>query len=352
MKKHNFNAGPSILPQEVLKQSAEAILNFNHSDLSILEISHRTPDFEAVLREAQAIVKSLMKIGDDYEVLFLQGGATLQFTMSAYNLMKLGGKAAYVDTGRWSSGAIADAEKLGVVDVIATSKDQNYNYIPKGYKVGFMYDYFYCTSNNTIRGTEFKEFPKVQVPLVCDMSSDIFSRVIDFTQFDLIFAGAQKNMGPAGTTLVVVKKEILGKTGRQIPSYLDYQVHIDKKALFNTPPVFSIYASMLTLKHLVETGGLEAAEKRNKAKAKLLYDEIDSNPFFKGFAAKEDRSLMNVTFLLTDESNKDSFDHACQEAGIVGVKGHRSLGGYRASLYNALPIESVQVLVDVMHSIK
>lgn len=353
MKKHNFSAGPSILPQEVFQKAAEAVLDFNGIGLSLLEISHRSKDFAPVIEEARAIVKRLLNLGDDYEVLYLQGGASLQFLMVPFNLMKAeNGKAAYTDTGTWASGAIKEAKKLGHVDVVGSSEDKNYSYIPKDYSVSSDYDYFHCTSNNTIRGTQMKTFPKVDVPLVCDMSSDIFSRTLDFSQFDLIYAGAQKNMGPAGTTLVVVKKDILGKTNRDIPSYMDYQLHIKKDSMFNTPPVFTVYASLLTLQWLEKNGGIKAAEERNNAKAKLLYDEIDRNPLFKGFAAEEDRSLMNVSFLLTDESKKEEFEKAAEAAGISGIKGHRSLGGYRASLYNALPIESVQVLVDVMKNLK
>ncbi|WP_374443274.1 3-phosphoserine/phosphohydroxythreonine transaminase [Epilithonimonas sp.] len=351
MKKHNFSAGPSILPQEVFQKAAEAILNFNGMGLSILEISHRSKEFVAVMDEARAIVKRLMNLGDDYEVLYLQGGASLQFLMVPFNLLTTDGKAAYTDTGTWASGAIKEAKKLGNIDIVASSKDANYNYIPKDYKVGSEYDYFHCTSNNTIFGTQIKEFPKVDTLMVCDMSSDIFSRQLDFSQFDLIYAGAQKNMGPAGATLVVVKKSILGKTGRNIPTYLDYAVHIDKESMSNTPPVFAVYASYLTLKYLEENGGIAAAEEKNNAKAKLLYDEIDRNPNFQGVAAVEDRSFMNVTFTLTDESKKEAFDTAWKAAGISGLNGHRSVGGYRASIYNAMPIESVQVLVEVMQSI-
>lgn len=351
MKKHNFSAGPSILPQEVFQQASEAILDFNGSGLSLLEISHRSKDFVAVMDEARAIVKRLMNLGDDYEVLYLQGGASLQFLMVPYNLLSVDGKAAYTNTGTWAAGAIKEAKMIGNVDVVATSKEANYSYIPKEYKVGSEYDYFHCTSNNTIFGTQMKEFPKVDTLLVCDMSSDIFSRELDFSQFDLIYAGAQKNMGPAGATLVVVKKSILGKTGRTIPTYLDYAVHIDKESMSNTPPVFAVYASYLTLKHLEENGGIAAAEARNNAKAKLLYDEIDNNPNFQGVSAIEDRSFMNVTFTLTDESKQEAFDAAWKAAGISGLNGHRSVGGYRASIYNAMPIESVQVLVDVMKSI-
>lgn len=353
-KKHNFSAGPCILPQEVFQKSAEAILDFNGSGLSLLEISHRSKDFVAVMDEARAIVKRLMNLGDDYEVLYLGGGASLQFAMVPFNLMKSeGGKAAYLNTGTWSAGAIKEAKKLGTVDVVGSSKEENYSFIPKDYQVGNEYDYFHCTSNNTIYGTQMREFPKVDTLLVCDMSSDIFSRVIDFSQFDIIYAGAQKNMGPAGTTLVVVKKEILGKTGRDIPSMLDYSLHIAKESMYNTPPVFPVYASLLTLQHLENNGGIAAAEVRNEAKAKLLYGEIDRNPLFETFCTvEEDRSLMNVSFKLLDESKKEEFDDAWKAAGISGLNGHRSLGGYRASMYNALPIESVQILVDVMQNLK
>ena len=351
-KKHNFSAGPCILPQEVFEKSAAAILHFNGIGLSLLEISHRSKDFVPVMDEARAIVKRLMKLGDDYEVIYVGGGASLQFLMVPFNLMKKdNGKAAYLDTGTWAAGAIKEAKKLGTVDVVGSSKEENYSFIPKDYKVGSEYDYFHCTSNNTIYGTQMKTFPEVDTVMVCDMSSDIFSRVIDFSKFDIIYAGAQKNMGPAGVTMVVVKKSVLGKTGRDIPSYLDYSLHIAKDSMYNTPPVFPVYATLLTLQHLENNGGIEAAELRNEAKAKLLYDEIDNNPLFETFCRKEDRSLMNVSFKLTDESKKEAFDIAWKEAGINGLNGHRSLGGYRASMYNALPIESVQVLVDVMKSI-
>lgn len=353
MKKHNFSAGPCILPQEVFEKSAEAILDFNGIGLSLLEISHRSKDFVPVMDEARAIVKRLMNLGDDYEVLYVGGGASLQFAMVPFNLMKAeNGKAAYLDTGTWAAGAIKEAKKLGTVDVVGSSKEDNYSYIPKDYTVSSDNNYFHCTSNNTIYGTQMKTFPKVDTLMVCDMSSDIFSRQLDFSQFDVIYAGAQKNMGPAGVTMVVVKKDILGKTGRDIPSYLDYSLHIAKESMYNTPPVFPVYATLLTLQHLEKNGGIAAAEQRNEAKAKLLYDEIDSNPLFETFCVKEDRSLMNVSFKLLDDSKKEEFDAAWKAAVINGLNGHRSLGGYRASLYNALPIESVQVLVDVMKSIK
>lgn len=349
MKKHNFSAGPSILPQEVLEQASQAVVNFNNLDLSLIEISHRSADFVEVMEKARDLVLELLNLKNKgYTTLFLQGGASLEFLMCPYNLLKKDGKAAYLDTGTWSSKSIKEAKILGDIDVIASSKDKNYNYIPKNYNIPNGTDYFHCTSNNTIYGTQMKSFPKTDCLLVCDMSSDIFSRVLDFSQFDLIYAGAQKNMGPAGTTLVVVKEEILGKTGRNIPSMLDYQIHIDKDSMYNTPAVFPVYVSMLTLQWLKDLGGVGAIEKKNNAKAELLYDEIDNNPLFAGAAAKEDRSYMNVTFLITDESKKGKFDKLCKDANINGIKGHRSVGGYRASIYNAMPIESVQVLVDIM----
>ena len=349
MKKHNFSAGPSILPQEVLKKSAEAILNFDKSDLSILEISHRSAPFVKVMEDARSLVLELMGLsGKGYSVLFLQGGASLEFLMVPYNLMKVNGSAAYLDTGAWSSKALKEAKLFGNVDVVASSKDGNYNYIPKSYSIPSGADYFHCTSNNTIYGTQINDFPKTDTRMVCDMSSDIFSRQLDFSKFDLIYAGAQKNMGPAGTTLVVVKDDILGKTGRQIPSMLDYQVHISKESMYNTPPVLAVYTSLLTLQWLDRMGGVGAIEKINDEKAAMLYHEIDTNPLFRGTAVVEDRSKMNVTFLLTDDSLKEKFDALWKDAGVNGLNGHRSVGGYRASIYNAMPIESVQVLVNIM----
>ncbi len=348
MKKHNFSAGPCILPQEVLKQAADAVVNFNGLNLSLIEISHRSKEFIEVMENARSLVKELLNLPEGYSVLFLQGGASLEFLMSAYNLMKVDGKAAYLDTGAWSTKALKEAKLLGDVEVLASSKDATYNYIPKNYSIPTDIDYLHITSNNTIYGTQFKEFPKTDSLLVCDMSSDIFSREIDFTQFDLVYAGAQKNMGPAGATLVIVKDEILGKSGRDIPSMLDYQKHLNADSMFNTPPVFAVYVSMLTLQWLKDLGGVKAIQKINEDKAALLYAEIDRNPLFKGFAAKEDRSLMNVTFNLTDEATGEVFDKIWNAAGISGIKGHRSVGGYRASIYNAMPIESIQVLVDAM----
>ncbi|HIP26505.1 MAG TPA: 3-phosphoserine/phosphohydroxythreonine transaminase [Flavobacteriaceae bacterium] len=352
MKKHNFSAGPCILPQSVLKKASDAILNFNGLNLSLIEISHRSKDFVDVMEKARALVLELLNLENKgYSVLFLQGGASLEFLMIPYNLLKIGGKADYLDTGTWSSKAIKEVKNLGEVNIVASSKDKDYSYIPKGYTIDSNADYFHCTSNNTIRGTQMKEFPKTDIPMVCDMSSDIFSRELDFSQFDLIYAGAQKNMGPAGTTLVVVKTDLLGKTGRNIPSMLDYQIHVDKDSMFNTPSVFAVYVSMLTLQWLKDLGGIKVIEKINKAKAELLYNEIDTNPLFKGTAVKEDRSYMNVTFLLTDDSKTDIFEKMLEENGINGLKGHRSVGGYRASMYNALPLESVEVLVNIMKSL-
>jgi len=351
MKKHNFSAGPCILPQEVLKKASEAILNFNNEDLSLIEVSHRSKGVVSVMEKARSLVLELLNLENKgYSVLFLQGGASLEFLMTPYNLMKTNGKAAYLDTGAWSSKAIKEAKLFGDVDIVGSSKDKNYSYIPKDYTLDSEIDYFHCTSNNTIFGTQMKSFPQLNGALVCDMSSDIFSRSIDFSQFDIIYAGAQKNMGPAGTTLVVIKEAVLGKTGRNIPSMLDYQIHISKDSMFNTPPVFAVYTSMLTLQWLKDLGGIDAIEKINNAKAELLYNEIDTNPLFEGVAAKEDRSTMNATFTLKDDSLKEKFDTAWQAAGINGLGGHRSVGGYRASMYNAMPLESVQVLVDVMQN--
>lgn len=353
MKKHNYSAGPCILPQEVFRKSAEAILDFNQSGLSILEISHRSKDFIAVMEEARALVLDLLGLtGKGYQALFLQGGASMQFLMVPYNLMPENGKAAYLETGTWAGNAIKEAKLFGDTAVVASSKDSNFNYIPKGYSIPSDAAYFHCTSNNTIFGTQMKSFPETSIPLVCDMSSDIFSRTLDFSKFDLIYAGAQKNMGPAGATLVVVKEELLGKTGRAIPSMLNYQKHIKAESMYNTPSVFPVYASLLTLQWLQNNGGIAAMEKINEAKANLLYTEIDRNPLFTGTAVAEDRSIMNATFLLTDESHKELFDSLWKAAGISGLNGHRSVGGYRASMYNALPLESVQVLVDVMQELE
>ena len=352
MKKHNFSAGPCILPQEVLRQAAEAVLNFNNDDLSLIEISHRSQPFVDVMDKAQDLVKELLVVPEGYSVLFLQGGASLEFLMVALNLMKVDGKAAYTNTGVWAKKAIVEAKSVGEVVIVGDSSDKNYNYIPKGYHIPSDVDYFHCTSNNTIYGTQMKEFPICPTLMVCDMSSDIFSRKVDVGKFDIIYAGAQKNMGPAGTTLVIVKNEILGKTGRKIPTMLDYNTHISNESMFNTPPVFPIYVSMLTLQWLKNLGGVTIMEKINQQKADLLYNEIDRNPLFVGTAAKEDRSNMNVCFLLTDNSKEAVFNAMWQEAGISGIEGHRSVGGYRASIYNAMPIESIQVLIDIMKKLE
>ena len=348
MKKHNFSAGPCILPQEVLKKASEAVINFNKDNLSLIEISHRSQPFIDVMDKAKNLVKELLEIPKGYSVLFLQGGASLEFLMVPFNLLKEGGKSAYLNTGTWAKKAITEAQSFGKVEILGDSSDKNYNYIPKGYAITNDFDYFHCTSNNTIYGTQIKEFPSCPTLMVCDMSSDIFSRKIDVSKFDLIYAGAQKNMGPAGTTLVIVKDDILGKTGRNIPTMLNYNTHISKGSMFNTPPVFPIYVSMLTLQWLKNNGGVDWVESINQQKADLLYNEIDRNPLFEGTANNEDRSNMNITFLLTDSSKEDEFNKMWKEAGINGLKGHRSVGGYRASMYNALPLESVQALVDVM----
>ena len=350
MKKHNFSAGPCVLPQEVLEKSAQAVLNFDDG-LSLIEISHRSKAFINVMENASALALELLGLeGKGYKALFLQGGASTQFLATALNLLE--SRAAYLSSGTWSDKAIKEAKLYGDVLEVASSKEANFNYIPKGYKIPSDLDYFHCTSNNTIFGTQMKEFPIIDAPLVCDMSSDIFSRTLDFSKFGLIYAGAQKNMGPAGTTLIIVKEDILGKVTRKIPSMMNYQVHADKESMFNTPPVFAVYTSMLTLEWLKNLGGIEAIEKENFKKARLMYSEIDLNPLFTGFAATEDRSTMNATFSLKDDKLKATFDAMWNEAGINGLNGHRSVGGYRASMYNALPLESVATLVDVMSELE
>ncbi|WP_299014141.1 3-phosphoserine/phosphohydroxythreonine transaminase [uncultured Polaribacter sp.] len=351
MKKHNFSAGPCILPQEVLQKASEAILNFNNDDLSLIEISHRSKSFVAVIEKARSLALELLGLENKgYKALFLHGGASMEFLMVAYNLLDK--KAAYLNTGTWSDKAIKEAKAFGEIIEVASSKDKGYNYIPKEYVVPKDADYFHCTSNNTVAGTQMKSFPETAVPLVCDMSSDIFSRQLDFEKFDLIYAGAQKNMGPAGTTLVIVKENILGKVERHIPSMLNYQTHIDKDSMFNTPAVFPVYVSMLTLQWLKDLGGISFIEEVNNKKAALLYAEIDRNSLFEGIVAKEDRSTMNATFILKDKSLTEKFDKMWAAAGINGLNGHRSVGGYRASMYNALPLYSVQVLVDVMQKLE
>ena len=348
MKKvHNFSAGPCILPREVIEQSAQAILEFDNMGLSLIEISHRSKNFEAVMEEARSLVKEILGLKSNYEVLFLQGGATLGFYTIALNMMKEAGKAAYANTGVWASSAIKEAKLVGQVDVIADSSDKNHSYIPE-FEVKGEYDYFHFTSNNTIFGTQYQKFPKCDVPLICDMSSDIFSKRFDANEFALIYAGAQKNMGPAGTVLYIIDTERLNPAGRKLPAYLDLKAHIEKDSMYNTPAVFAVYASMLTLRWIKANGGLQGMEDRNRAKKDCFYNELDRNSLFHGHSVPDSRSWMNPTFRLNDESLAPEFDKMWKEAGISGIAGHRSVGGYRASMYNALPIESVQVLVDVM----
>lgn len=351
MKKHNFSAGPCILPQEVMQKAAQAVVELDNSGLSLIEISHRSPAFIQIMEKATSLALDLLGLeGKGYRAMFLQGGASQQFLNVANNFLET--KAGYANTGTWSTKAIKEAKLLGEVVELSSSKDANFNYIPKEFDIPSNLDYLHITTNNTIFGTQYKALPETNVPLISDSSSDIFSRSLDFSKFDLLYAGAQKNMGPAGATLVVAKGDALGKVSRQIPSMLDYKIHADKDSMFNTPPVFAVYTSMLTLDWLKQKGGISAIEKENKAKAALMYGEIDRNPLFDGFAATEDRSSMNATFTLNDASLKDSFEAMAKEAGLNGINGHRSVGGYRASMYNALPIESVQVLVDVMKTLE
>lgn len=348
MKKHNFNAGPSVLPQIAIENTAKAILDLNGSGLSLMEISHRSKDFDAIIDEAVALFKELLDIPEGYSILFLGGGASLQFAMVPMNLLNK--KAAYLNTGTWANKALKEAKAFGEVVEVASSKDANYSYIPKGYSVPEDVDYLHITTNNTIFGTELKEDPKVNVRLVADMSSDILSRRIDVSKYDLIYGGAQKNLAPAGLTFVIIKNDILGKVNRQIPTMLNYQTHIDNNSMFNTPPVVPIYTCLQTLKWLKSLGGIDAIHKMNVEKAELLYNEIDSNKLFKGTANIEDRSIMNVCFIMNDEYKdlEKEFLEFAQSRGMVGLKGHRSVGGFRASIYNALPKESVQALVDCM----
>jgi len=348
MKKHNFFAGPAILPQSVKQKASEAALDFNGMGLSLMEISHRSKEVVEIMDHAEKNVRKLFNAGDDYAVLFLTGGASSQFYFSAMNLANEKDTVGYVNTGTWSNKAIKEAKIFTQVNVLASSKEDNYTYIPKGYDIPKGLKYIHLTSNNTVFGTQIKKWVDCDCPLVCDMSSDIFSREIPLDKFGLIYAGAQKNVGLAGTTLVIVKKELLGHLERTIPTMLDYQTHVAKKSSFNTPPVFPIYVTMLNLDWIINSGGVAAMEKRNNAKADLLYNEIDSNPLFKGTVATEDRSPMNATFLLHNEELNEKFLDACANAGIVGIKGHRIVGGFRASMYNALELESVELLVSIM----
>ncbi|MHB1921432.1 MAG: 3-phosphoserine/phosphohydroxythreonine transaminase [Chitinophagaceae bacterium] len=348
MKVHNFNAGPSILPNEVLYKASKSIIDFEGLGMSILEISHRSDAFKQVIEEARNSVRELMNLDQDYEVLFLHGGASTQFMQIPMNLLDQGETAAYTDTGVWANKAIKEAKHFGFVDIVCSSKDKNYSYLPKGFAIPEQAKYLHLTTNNTIYGTQWHNLPETEVPLVADMSSDIFSRSLDFNRFSLIYAGAQKNMGPAGVTLVVVRKSLLGKVSRTIPTILDYLVQIQNESMFNTPPVFAIYISMLTLRWLKEQGGIGAMEKINTQKAQLLYHEIDTNPLFHGIVEREDRSRMNVCFQIQDLSLEKEFLQYCKQEDIVGIKGHRTTGGFRVSLYNAMPLESVQFLVESM----
>lgn len=348
---HNFNAGPSILPAEVFEEASQAILNFNQSGLSILEIGHRTAQFEAVVQEAIQTTRELMKLDSDHEVLFLHGGASTQFMQVPMNLLNENEVAAYTDTDVWGTKAIKEAKLFGRVEVVASSADRNYTYLPKGFHVPPTAKYLHLTSNNTIYGTQWQDldaFFQYQVPLVADMSSDILSREIDFNRFDLIYAGAQKNVGAAGVNLVVVNKNILGKVDRAIPTMMDYRQHIANGSMLNTPPVFAIYVCMLTLRWLKKVGGVAAIEKQNRAKAELFYSTLDSLPVFRGTVAREDRSLMNAVFVMDDPALEQEFAALCKAEGMYGVKGHRSVGGFRVSMYNALPYDSVVALTDLM----
>lgn len=345
---YNFNAGPGILPAEVLQQAAEAILNFNNSGLSILEIGHRTPLFEEVLHEAISLVKELMQLDADHEVLFLHGGASTQFMQVPMNLLDETKTAAYIDNGIWGIKAIKEARLFGNVDVVASSKDKNYTYLPKDFTIPADAVYLHYTTNNTVEGTQWHTLPETTAPLIADMSSDILSREMDFNRFALFYAGAQKNIGIAGVNLLVVNKNILGKVSRKIPTILDYRNHIENGSMLNTPPVFAIFVSMLTLRWLKKMGGVAAIEKLNDAKADLFYSTLDSLPIFKGPVAKEDRSKMNAVFIIENPALEKHFIETCKSENLYGVKGHRSVGGFRASFYNALPISSVEVLVQVM----
>jgi len=348
MKKHNFNAGPSILPQVAIENTAKAILDLNGSGLSLLEISHRSKDFQAILDEAVALFKELLGVPEGYQVLFLGGGASMQFCMVPYNLLNK--KAAYLETGVWAKKAIKEAKLFGQVEVVASSSDKNFSYFPKDFVVPADADYFHITTNNTIYGTEIHTDLDSPVTLVADMSSDILSRKVDVSKYGLIYGGAQKNLGPAGVTFVIVRDDILGKVERALPSMMDYRIHIKEGSMFNTPPVMPIFTVRETLKWLKSIGGVASIEATNKAKAKLLYDAMDNSKMFVGTAAKDSRSLMNICFVMTEahKDKEEAFMEFTKTKGIIGIKGHRSVGGFRASTYNAMPVESVMVLVDAM----
>lgn len=348
MKKHNFYAGPSILTPYTIQKTADAVINFADTGLSVLEVSHRSKEFQAVVDEAVALTKELLQLPEGYHVLFLGGGASMQFCMVPFNLLEK--KAAYLNTGTWASNAIKEAKLFGEVDVVASSENTKFNYIPKNFVIPTDADYFHYTSNNTIYGTELRKDPDSPVPMVCDMSSDIFSRVFDPTKYEVIYAGAQKNLAPAGVTIVIVKESALGHVSRPIPTMLDYRTHVKKGSMFNTPPVLPIYSALMTLRYYKEQGGVAEMERRDVEKAAILYDAIDRNKLFMGTVAEEDRSIMNVCFVMKPdyaELEKEFLDFATSK-GMVGIKGHRSVGGFRASLYNALPKESVEALVAVM----
>lgn len=348
MKKHNFYAGPSILSEYTIKNTADAIINFADMGLSILEVSHRSKQFTAVITEASQLVKELLQVPEGYSVLWLGGGASMQFAMVPYNLLKK--KAAYLQTGTWATNAIKEARLFGEVDVVASSEDKNFSYVPRDYVIPTDADYFHFTSNNTIYGTEVRFDPDSPVPLVADMSSDIFSRPVDVSKYDLIYAGAQKNLAPAGVTLVIVKDSALGQAGRPIPTMLNYETHVKKESMFNTPPVLPIFSALQTLRYYKQLGGVEKLMLADEEKAGRLYDAIDNSRLFEGTAEVESRSIMNVCFVMAPEYKElegEFFDFA-SERGIVGIKGHRSVGGFRASLYNALPLESVEVLIAAM----
>lgn len=349
MQLHNFNSGPAILPKEVLDQAAAAIHNFNNTGLSILEIGHRTSHFVEVIEEARQIVKRLMEIGDEYEVLFLQGGATMQFMQVPMNLLDENGLAAICDNGVWGNKAVKEAKLFGPVEVVSDSSDKKHTYLNKELELPQGTTYLHITTNNTVEGTQWHQYPQVNVPLIGDMSSDIFCRPTDFKKFDLIYAGAQKNMGAAGVTMVVIKKSLLGKVNRKIPAILDYQKHIEAGSLLNTPPVFSIYVSLLTLRWIEKEGGLVEMEKRNQEKATLLYNTIEAHPLFNCPIAKEDRSIMNAVFFLNDASKENELLDLCKKSGMIGVKGYRTVGGIRVSMYNAMPLSSVQAFCDLMN---
>lgn len=350
MKKHNFSAGPAVLPASVLKEAGKAAVNYQGMGLSLLELSHRGPEFTAIIEEANALMRELIGLPENYHVLWLTGGASTQFFMMPMNLLNEDETAAYVNTGVWADKAIKEAKAFGQVDVIASSKDKQYTFIPKDFKIPRTAKYLHLTSNNTIYGTQMRKFPKSPVPIVCDMSSDFLSRPFKAEQFGLIYAGAQKNLGPAGTTVVIVRDDLLGTVKRHLPAMLDYRTFVKENSLYNTPPVFPIYVSMLTLRWIKKSGGLKAMQRKNKAKALLLYDEIDRNPLFRGTVAEEDRSYMNICFVMNEKyaALEKEFGQLCEANGMVGLKGHRSVGGFRASTYNALPQKSVQALVQLM----